>query len=462
MDINHNQALARNANTNRRAILSAAGYLGAAALQNTYKSWKDSVAKEEKSVKEEGKTLGAAEKATKKAFEGVSRDLFSDLGSITAIRGNGSTRHFDSVPVSAPVSIDYGLPTGLNAYKVETRKDGSLMVSNHEIFVDTIAGEAGATTFSKFFVNPALSRFGWLQNTARSYEFYRFEELRFVYLPARATTTTPGAITLGFDYDPDDEPPANLKAFSSFRTLSSGAVWGRVELQASTRNMHLTNEWKHTRLGPQGVTYKQYDPGALIMAVSDTDTVSDLGRIWVSYKVAFKEPQTEAIGRVPIGSTLRYAQTLQDLSSVTPSTPVDIDFYSPMLSLGGYDGIGVVYNDYCTGLPFGWYKMFIQLTYHDSTPATGVGYLMLYAHEPMADGSIPTKTSPDWYTLRTTRFGISSAVTSDSPIAMFMVHQNLAEDVRYYKVAFQSNVAQAGPFETQPAPNKTEWLIRAV
>jgi len=86
------------------------------------------------------------------------------------------------------------------SYKMNQRgakfssKDGNVRVCHSEYVLKIITSSKGnnslnGLTVCKFFINPGLALFTWLKQLASNYKNYKFQNIRFNYIPSCPTTT---------------------------------------------------------------------------------------------------------------------------------------------------------------------------------------------------------------------------------------------------------------------------------
>jgi len=152
-----------------------------------------------------------------------------------------------------------------------------------------------------YAVNPAVPAvFPWLAPLAARYETYKFRSLAFHYRP-QVSSASAGTVTLAFDFDALDDPPATLFESMSYHDKSSGSVWCPNSLQLDLSQGDKAPS-KYTRVGlPSGTNYdlKTFDLGNLQVCVSGVSAAT-VGLLEVVYTVDLFTPQIQS----PIGGTL--------------------------------------------------------------------------------------------------------------------------------------------------------------
>lgn len=151
---------------------------------------------------------------------------------------------------------------------------------------------------------PHLDRFGQIHESAQVRHF------KIMYRPS-AGTTVPGNITLGVDYQPEnDRKPNDIKMLD---TNVSGTIFTQASLRLIVNRMQKNVSW----LG----TASAANPHQFFALYVDADTDADkIGQIWVSYKVAFSDPTS------PSGPALL---NKQNIASITSTLTSDIAIDQP-------------------------------------------------------------------------------------------------------------------------------------
>lgn len=252
---------------------------------------------------------------------------------------HGEASEIEAIP--APVAVDYRVTRSLPKMSSRIGKDGEIIITNSELWLDSVAGYPGysvGASAKSYYVNPGLASFRWLSVMAANYEKYRWMRLKFHFIPVGATTITAGAVYMAIDYDPDDPIAPDLESLSTYQTFSDGRAYARSSITASARMMHSAVQWKRLRCGPVASTYSLHDGCSLTVAAIGATTDNQVwGQIWVEYEVAFKSPQKSPILPTPVGQTLMVRPSLTDI-------PTGAAFYFQSDSFT-YDGCGIVQRE---------------------------------------------------------------------------------------------------------------------
>lgn len=139
-----------------------------------------------------------------------------------------------------------------------------------------------------FQINPGLvTSFPWLSSQAAAWEKYKFHNLRFIY-HTKCSTSVPGSVLLGLDYDASDVAPTDEKQLSSFYGSVESAPWKEIVFQCDMKRMA---DSRYIRVSAvTGVDIKTYDQGNFYVGTVD-GTAVPWGKLWVEYDVELQIPQ---------------------------------------------------------------------------------------------------------------------------------------------------------------------------
>lgn len=208
-------------------------------------------------------------------------------------RGNQSAPRItsDSMPVAQSFKVKGSLATSGSA-----RRLGAFPVTHRELVSDVnIWGADFKTGLSTYLVNPANALlFPWLARMASSFSAYRFRSLRFIYVPACATSTN-GHIGMAFDPDPTQaasRPVGTKIDVLNFECSERGAPF--CEMVLSVPRKFLTN------IGPRLLVRSllneepsaTHDAGNLHFYAIGPTPQALVGELYVQYVIEFFEPQS--------------------------------------------------------------------------------------------------------------------------------------------------------------------------
>lgn len=116
---------------------------------------------------------------------------------------------------------------------------------------------------SSYALNPGLAAmFPWLSDVANRYEKYKFRTCHFRYVPQSAAAA--GTVSLAFDFDPNDDPPATMEEANTYHDYVTTSIWTGATLAIDLANGDRLPQ-KDTRPGLPGVDLdlNVYDVGKL-------------------------------------------------------------------------------------------------------------------------------------------------------------------------------------------------------
>ncbi len=175
------------------------------------------------------------------------------------------------------------------------------------ITTNTVGTFAVLNTYA---LNPGLSSsFPWLSNEALGWEQYRFNRVRFIFVPGSPTTSV-GNLIMGPDYDSSDPAPVGETQFSSYKDVEEANVYLRFHTELTPSRMLGGVREKYIRSGSLSSSQdvKLYDSGNFFVACTGT-TVANSGKLWVEYDVTLINPQVPA-GGFPASATIQGGGTL--------------------------------------------------------------------------------------------------------------------------------------------------------
>jgi hypothetical protein len=217
-------------------------------------------------------------------------------------RGAGRTKNRDLE--FAPAAQSRIMRSGNPTYSAFNRSDASIIVKHREYFSDVngntaafqLVGPGGTQESPKFQIQPAVGYvFPWLAALAQLYESYDFLALQFDYVP-RCSTSTPGYVAMGVDYDAKDAPPSSKIALMSYHGASASAPWQSSSVICDSRDLHKFGRQLYCKAAQSSSSttsydQKTYDVGNLWVAVGQQSAVSLIGELYVTYTIRLSTPQ---------------------------------------------------------------------------------------------------------------------------------------------------------------------------
>jgi hypothetical protein len=176
-----------------------------------------------------------------------------------------------------------------------------------------------------FAVNPGVaSVFPWLTDVANRYEKYKFRRLTFRYKPQSSTNA--GNVTLAFDFDPNDDPPASMQEATTYHDYVNSPIWVPASLTVDLANGDRLPQ-KNTRAGLPGadIDLNVYDVGQLHI-LTEGAAAATIGYVEVEYVVDLFVHQIQS----SIGAMVACSGSLDATHLVGTTQAVDVNGYLPM------------------------------------------------------------------------------------------------------------------------------------
>lgn len=210
--------------------------------------------------------------------------------------------------VTAPSGAGYLI--GTPAMRIETRSE-TTRVYNCEILQGFNTSALAVAVTQAMTPNPLA----WLNGIAINFSKWKWVQLRYIYVP-NCATSTPGAVTIGLQYDTNEAAPASRLQLSATRDSVSGPVWagweGATLLNSYQKTVpgamkvdcdvgRLQKPWYPyiTATNYGGLTAIDrniYSPGQIVAITDGGPAVAvAAGTIYVQYVVDFIEPVSSAV-----------------------------------------------------------------------------------------------------------------------------------------------------------------------
>ncbi len=178
--------------------------------------------------------------------------------------------------------------------------NGDILIEHRE-YINDVAGSINYAV-SGFPINPGLpGSFPWLSTVARSYESYFFEELLYEF-ETQAPTTTPGTVMLSADYDPSDSAPTSKTQAMAYRSSVRCPSWSDCEHRSLREDLSKRTSY-FVRGGSLNANedVKLYDVGNLFVSTQAQSGATNIGELYVRYRVRLMTPQ---IGKIGVGEAV--------------------------------------------------------------------------------------------------------------------------------------------------------------
>jgi len=210
-------------------------------------------------------------------------------------------------------------------FKIKTPKKRETEISWEE----TVYNVSSSIDFNthKIAIQPGLSSsFTWLANNCANWEYYRFENLSYRYIPSvnMVNPNASGNVILSFDSDPDDPAPQSTLVTQNATKKVYGAPYKNMLLFLNSRDLNKQNPKSLIRMGPVpfGQTINVYDSGNVYISTSG-QVANDvtLGSIVAKYTVKLFNPEVKT-------NTLSTNSMMLVVNSVNiiPATEINNDY----------------------------------------------------------------------------------------------------------------------------------------
>jgi len=204
-----------------------------------------------------------------------------------------------------------------------------------------LCGSVGASLLTTFEIltrkrlNPgSQNTFPWLSTIAGSFEFYRFNSLRFRYAP-RVGTSTLGNIVVATDYDSADTVPVGEQQMSAMKGAEEFAVW---QQWTHVCPAHLLNRlykahpnMDDSRFASTSQDQKTIDAGQLF--VGTDSVIGTLGKLWVDYDVTLINPQPVTLPPPNAGGLYSTSTTVSNTTTPYAAAPLTTTQADPLVAV---------------------------------------------------------------------------------------------------------------------------------
>jgi hypothetical protein len=206
---------------------------------------------------------------------------------------------------------------------------GKVTTISHREYVDFVAMPQAIYGYP---LQPSdTATFTWLPAIASRYEMYRVKSCEFSFVSSAGMNTN-GSIQMAVDYDCLDMAPTTIEHMSTFSSYVDEKIVCDVKLRV---NPVLANRlpWHYTAIGlPTMYDKKTYDFGVLYVSTSG-DTVSAVGRLYVTYTFEFCSPTVEDQSLTTLNFQKTHSTSEASMFAGTPVVTA-VAGPAPLLALG--------------------------------------------------------------------------------------------------------------------------------
>jgi len=175
---------------------------------------------------------------------------------------------------------------------------GGTVITHREFIADVIGKQSFTST--AYPINPGMQNtFPWLAAMGENYEEYEILGLIFEFKSMSgdsvgSTTTNLGTVIMATQYNADDPSFVSKQQMENYEFAVSGKPSESFmhALECKPHSTALSNLYIRTGSLPAGQDYRFSDFGNFTLAVVGQQVDgSNLGELWVSYKIALKKPK---------------------------------------------------------------------------------------------------------------------------------------------------------------------------
>jgi hypothetical protein len=174
-----------------------------------------------------------------------------------------------------------------------TNSRGKNMTITHRERFATVTTTGTGFEITSYALNPGLSSiFPWLAAVANRFDKYKFRRLSFHYTPQSAALS--GAMTMAFDFDPNDPAPESTSDASTYEDYTTTSIWMPAVLSCDLVSGDKMPQ-KNTRPGEPDSSYdlNNYDVGNLYV-MTEGAAAGVVGYIEVDYTLDLFCHQTQS------------------------------------------------------------------------------------------------------------------------------------------------------------------------
>jgi len=287
------------------------------------------------------------------AYFTVSKPFQRTARNVAGVLGSAAGSYFGNPRAGANLAKQFStILFGKGAYKL-ARKNSlmyaspvpsvhssaeSVRVRHRECLYDI---NSSTTTFSqiRYALNPGMNEtFPWLSGIASNFQEYRFEGLVFEFKSLcgesiSGVNNTLGSVMMATQYNPLDASFINKQQLLN----ESGAMDAKPSenlihfVECDPHLNTLTTLYIRSSGAPAGSDLRLYDLGTTTVATYGSQSIADVGEIWVSYDVILMKPKiTGALALTSL--TSHYG------SASNPSISFPLQSIQPR-----FEGIGLTY-----------------------------------------------------------------------------------------------------------------------
>jgi len=245
--------------------------------------------------------------------------------------------NLELIPAAMGVIGSCSMPNGSNSYLIRRRE-----------FVGT-ASNGSVTGFAVtplslsvpgYDINPSCTAlFPWASQLADSFERFRFNKLKFEFIPGQATSTA-GRFYAAVDYDYDDAVATTKTVMMGNMTSVEAALWQPCSLGCDPKSLNRDMPYRFISCTTRGLQVENRTSfSGFLMLAFDTQVTDCLMDIYVEYELELVTPVSErnllqevvptdlnavATTNQTVATGTGYAGRLLPANTTIPSGPVSL------------------------------------------------------------------------------------------------------------------------------------------
>lgn len=203
-----------------------------------------------------------------------------------------SSKSITSVPAPAALGVSARASkpfvNGSDSFRIHRRE---FVGSVTNFASTTFVVAAGSLATPGYDFNPSVARmFPWLSQIAPAFERFRFNNLKFDFIPGQSTNTA-GRYYAAVDYDYDDAVATTKATLMGNMTSVEASIWQTVSMTCDPKALNRDLPYRYVSCTTRGqyVENRTAFSGYLIVAF-DTPVAQCLVDIWVEYDVELTTP----------------------------------------------------------------------------------------------------------------------------------------------------------------------------
>jgi len=224
--------------------------------------------------------------------------------------------------IAAPVSYGTLVRTGRpNSKTTGTSRN----IQFRELVLSAVAGSTTFTIQSTLALNPGVAAtFPRLAAEAQLWQQYRFNSLRFEWVPFAATSTA-GDIMLSPNYDASQPPPVNETQASDNYGACISSVYAPFTCVLDPAAMMGSGPRRWIRSTNIAGDIKTFDVGKLFVISNNESGTSTVGKLYVEYDVDLFLPQNTPADSSNSQQTSFYSRATAQTFTTTVASNLDFD-----------------------------------------------------------------------------------------------------------------------------------------